>query len=332
MALRTFFVEPLATVRGWSEVAVKMTPLLLCSVGLVVCFRANVWNIGAEGQLIAAHHGWRRGALRRPGDGARLRDPRHARVRSRGRRVGRNYGPFAPPLPRQRNSREPHARLRGTAPSRLGRAGSDARSAGFGFPQTRLFDAGALLPVLIEGTRFHAGALLALISAVGIWILMDKMALGFQFKISGMAPLAARYAGYRPGHLIWASMLISGALAGLAGGIEATGPLGQLTPTISPGYGFAAIIVAFVIHHVKKGKSIISNPDTEVEIATIDQDADEVHEDLTMCVCSALIDVSDNTPVRRPRDPQSIQTSRESQCGLRAVSPIISSRWIPAIR
>ena len=53
-----------------------------------------------------------------------------------------------------------------------------------------------------------------------------------------------------------------------------------------------AIIVAFVIHHVKKGKSIISNPDTEVEIATIDQDADEVHEDLTMCVCSALIDVS----------------------------------------
>ena len=73
-----------------------------------------------------------------------------------------------------------------------------------------------------------------------------------------------------------------------------------------------AIIVAFVIHHVKKGKSIISNPDTEVEIATIDQDADEVHEDLTMCVCSALIDVSDNTPVRRPRDPQSIQTSRES--------------------
>ena len=74
-----------------------------------------------------------------------------------------------------------------------------------------------------------------------------------------------------------------------------------------------AIIVAFVIHHVKKGKSIISNPDTEVEILTIDQDADEVHEDLTMCVCSALIDVSDNTPVRRPRDPQSIQTSRESQ-------------------
>ena len=75
---------------------------------------------------------------------------------------------------------------------------------------------------------------------------MDKMALGMEFKISGMAPLAARYAGYQPGHLIWASLLISGALAGLAGGIEAAGPLGQLTLSISPGYGFAAIIVAFV--------------------------------------------------------------------------------------
>ena len=74
-----------------------------------------------------------------------------------------------------------------------------------------------------------------------------------------------------------------------------------------------AIIVAFVIHHVKKADPIISDPYTEVEIQEIDQEADEVHEDLTMCVCSALIDVSDNAPVRRPRDPQSIQTSRESQ-------------------
>ncbi|MFR2199435.1 MAG: ABC transporter permease [Sutterella wadsworthensis] len=94
--------------------------------------------------------------------------------------------------------------------------------------------------------RLHAGALMAVIAALGIWVLMDKMEIGMEFKISGMAPLAARYAGYRPGHLIWISMLICGALAGLAGGIEAAGPLGQLTPTISPGYGFAAIIVAFV--------------------------------------------------------------------------------------
>ena len=75
---------------------------------------------------------------------------------------------------------------------------------------------------------------------------MDKRALGVQVKVSGMAPLAARYAGFHPGKLIWTSMIISGALAGMAGGIEAAGPLGQLTPTISPGYGFAAIIVGVV--------------------------------------------------------------------------------------
>lgn len=117
--------------------------------------------------------------------------------------------------------------------------------AGFGFPQTRLFEAGALMPLLVPGTRLHIGFVLALLAAFAVWILMDKMEIGMEFKISGMAPLAARYAGYRPGHLIWVSLLISGALAGLAGGIEAAGPLGQLTPTISPGYGFAAIIVAF---------------------------------------------------------------------------------------
>ena len=105
---------------------------------------------------------------------------------------------------------------------------------------------GFSLALLITRNVGVSSIVMAVIAALGIWILMDKMEIGMEFKISGMAPLAARYAGYRPGHLIWISMLICGALAGLAGGIEAAGPLGQLTPTISPGYGFAAIIVAFV--------------------------------------------------------------------------------------
>ena len=52
-ALGVFFIAPLETMRGWTEIAVKMTPLLLCAAGLVVCFKTNIWNIGAEGQLIA---------------------------------------------------------------------------------------------------------------------------------------------------------------------------------------------------------------------------------------------------------------------------------------
>jgi simple sugar transport system permease protein len=70
--------------------------------------------------------------------------------------------------------------------------------------------------------------------------------IGFQLKVAGLAPLAARYAGFSHRRILWTVLLASGALAGIAGGAEATGPVGQLTPSISPGYGFAAIIVAFV--------------------------------------------------------------------------------------
>ena len=75
---------------------------------------------------------------------------------------------------------------------------------------------------------------------------MSRMFIGLQFKVSGVAPLAAKYAGFRPRRLLWTAMMISGGLAGLAGVCEVTGPVGQLTLNISPGYGFAAIIVAFV--------------------------------------------------------------------------------------
>ncbi len=246
-ALFTFFVAPLNSVRGWTEVAVKMTPLLLCAAGLVVCFKANVWNIGAEGQLIAGAiaGGWV--ALQADASTG----PWFVVLVMLASAAGGALWGAATALLRHRfhaNEILVSLMLVYVAQFLLAWAvqGPMRDPMGFGFPQTRLFDAGASLPVLLSGTRLHAGALLALLSAFAVWILMDRMAIGFQFKVSGMAPYAARYAGYHPGKLIWVSMLISGAFAGLAGGIEAAGPLGQLTPTISPGYGFAAIIVAFV--------------------------------------------------------------------------------------
>jgi simple sugar transport system permease protein len=117
---------------------------------------------------------------------------------------------------------------------------------GFGFPQSRLFDAGARVPLLFEGSRLHSGFLLALAAAAVAWWLLARSLIGFQLRVSGLAPLAARYAGYSGQRVLWFVLLVSGALAGLAGGLEVAGPIGQLTPTISPGYGFAAIIVAFV--------------------------------------------------------------------------------------
>lgn len=246
-ALEVFFIEPINTLRGWTEVGVKMTPLLLCAVGLVVCFRANVWNIGAEGQLIA---GAIAGGLVALQCGPQTSGAYVILVMLGAAAGGALWGAITALLRHKFHANEILVSLMLVYVAQFLLAwcvqGPMRDPMGYGFPQTKLFEPGALLPTLISGTRLHAGALLALVAALGIWVLMDKMALGFQFKVSGMAPYAARYAGYKPGHLIWASMLISGALAGLAGGIEASGPLGQLTPAISPGYGFAAIIVAFV--------------------------------------------------------------------------------------
>ena len=78
------------------------------------------------------------------------------------------------------------------------------------------------------------------------WVLLFRTYAGFQLQVGGLAPLAARYAGFSSRRALWTAMLISGATSGLAGGLEAAGPLGQLTPHVSQGYGFAAIIVAFV--------------------------------------------------------------------------------------
>jgi simple sugar transport system permease protein len=117
---------------------------------------------------------------------------------------------------------------------------------GFNFPQSKLFHDAALLPPLAEGLRVNAGLFIAL-AVVGIgYLFMQRSLAGFQMRVSGLAPAAANYAGISAKRTIWIGMLAGGACAGMAGVQEAAGPVGQLLPTLSPGYGFAAIIVAFV--------------------------------------------------------------------------------------
>ena len=110
----------------------------------------------------------------------------------------------------------------------------------------RDFGDDALLPILVEGTGLHLGILLALLAVPIFWVLMERSFLGFQVRVRGLAPGAATYAGYKDKRIIWVGLLTGGAMAGLAGIGEAAGPIGKLQPLISPGYGFAAIIVAFV--------------------------------------------------------------------------------------
>ncbi|MDQ2948751.1 MAG: ABC transporter permease, partial [Acidobacteriota bacterium] len=117
---------------------------------------------------------------------------------------------------------------------------------GFNAPQSKLFSEAALFPILIQGTRLNWGILLPLVAVAVGWVFMRKSFLGFQTRVAGLSSAAARYAGFSARRTVWVGMLAGGAAAGLAGVGEVAGPLGQLLPSISPGYGFTAIIVAFV--------------------------------------------------------------------------------------
>ena len=117
---------------------------------------------------------------------------------------------------------------------------------GYNFPESEIFSDFAMLPILLEGTRLNLGTGFALLSVLIIYILLSRTVLGYQFKVVGLAPAAAKHAGFDRVKLIWLSMIISGGLAGLAGISEVSGTIGQLLPSVSPGYGFTAIIVAFL--------------------------------------------------------------------------------------
>jgi len=117
---------------------------------------------------------------------------------------------------------------------------------GYNFPQSKLFTDNALLPNLVPDTRLNVGFLLALVIVALAWLFVRRHIVGFEMRVAGLAPAAANYAGISARRNIWLGMLAGGACAGLAGVGEAAGPIGQLLPSMSPGYGFAAIIVAFV--------------------------------------------------------------------------------------
>jgi simple sugar transport system permease protein len=247
LGLKVFLWDPLATQRGWSELGLKATPLMLCAVGLAVCFRANVWNIGAEGQLIAGAIAGGGIALLATRDSTRMFVPAVLAAAALG---GAAWAAITAWLRDRFNANEILVSLMLVYVAQLLLAwlvqGAWKDPEGFGFPQSKLFESAARMPIVLAGTRLNIGFVLALAAVAALWLMLGRMVIGFQLKVAGLAPLAARYAGFSERRLLWIALLLSGALAGLAGGIEAAGPIGQLTPTISPGYGFAAIIVAFV--------------------------------------------------------------------------------------
>ena len=117
---------------------------------------------------------------------------------------------------------------------------------GFNFPQSRMFEDPALLPLLSEENRLNFAFVMAIGALLVGYIFMYRSFVGFQMQVAGYAKDAARYAGFSAKKMIWIGLLSGGGMAGLAGMSEVAGPMGQLTEHVSNNYGFAAIIVAFV--------------------------------------------------------------------------------------
>jgi general nucleoside transport system permease protein len=247
VALATLFLAPLSTLDGLTELGLKATPLLLCAIGIAVGVRASVWNIGAEGQLTMGAIAGGGVALAFGGDGHWWVLPLMLLAGAAG---GAAWAAIPALLKTRFNAHEilTTLMLSYVAVQFLGWLvhGPWIDPEGFNFPQTKMFADDALLPMLVEGSRLHAGFLLALLAVPLAWLLLSRTVTGFRLRTTGLAPEAARYAGFSATGAVWFSLLLSGALAGLAGVLEAAGPVGQLQPSMSPGYGFAAIIVAFM--------------------------------------------------------------------------------------
>ena len=244
---RVFFVSPLKDAYGVAELLLKATPLMLIAVGLAVGFRANVWNIGAEGQFIVGAIAGGGIALQFGGSGSTLLLPAMVVAGA----IGGALWASIPALLRTRfNANEILVSLMLVYIAQLGISwlvhGPWKDPEGFNFPQTKMFSDGATLPVLVEGTRLNAAFPIALAMLVAGYVFMHRSFMGFEMRVAGESDAAARYAGYSTQRTIWTGMLAGGAMAGIAGMGEVAGPMGQLTEHVSNNYGFAAIIVAFV--------------------------------------------------------------------------------------
>jgi simple sugar transport system permease protein len=247
-ALYTYFIDPLSEVWQLHELAIKAAPLILIAVGLSVCYRANIWNIGAEGQFILGGIAGSILPVLFPSFQGPLVLPLMLLMGMVG---GAAYAAIPALLKARFNTNEILTSLMLVYVAQLFLdwlvRGPWRDPKGFNFPQTIQFNPSAVLPEIMPASgRANLGFVFALVAAVLVWILVSRTLKGFEIRVLGSSPRAGRFAGFRFSHMVFFAFLLSGALAGLAGISEVSGAIGQLQPIISPGYGFTAIIVAFL--------------------------------------------------------------------------------------
>ena len=245
--LQVFFWEPIKNTRALSELMVKATPLLVIALGLAVCFRSNVWNIGAEGQyVIGAIFASGVALMADKGSSGWIVLP----ILIAGVVGGMVWAGLTAVLRDKFNASEILVSLMlvYVAILLLGFLveGPWKDPNGYNFPQSKTFEKATQIPRLMAGSRVSIGLLIALAGVGLLWVFLFRTRAGFAQQVGGLAPAAARYAGFSSRRALYVALLTSGGAAGLAGALEVAGPIGQLTPYVPAGYGFAAIIVAFV--------------------------------------------------------------------------------------
>jgi len=251
-AIRVIFWDPLFGANAAyfrSQLLVKAAPLILIASGLAVGFRAGIWNIGAEGQyIIGAICGAAVALSVYPVESAWL----FPAMVIAGALGGLLWGMIPALLKTLFGTSEILVSLMlvYVAQNLLAYVafGPLKNPQGYGFPGSRNLQQypSAHNPELIAGTGAHWGVMAAIVAVIALYILMHRHIAGFRIRVAGEAPRAARFAGVVPARLVVFCLGLSGALAGLAGLFEVSGPSGQITDSFNAGYGFTAIIVAFL--------------------------------------------------------------------------------------
>ncbi|MEM1362796.1 MAG: ABC transporter permease [Pseudomonadota bacterium] len=252
-AIRVIFFDPLfnAQVASYArpQLLVKAGPLILIAIGLSFGFRAGIWNIGAEGQYIM-------GAIFGAAAGLALYPADHVLIFPFMILAGALGGYLWAMIPAllkiafRTNEILVSLLLVYVAEQILASVSLDLlrNPEGGGFPGSRNLARWETSsnPELFAGTGMHMGVATAFIAVIVAYVLLSRHIFGTQLQLAGQAPRAARFAGVHPNIMIFICFAASGSLAGLAGLFEVTGPSGQISIDFNVGYGFTAIIVAFL--------------------------------------------------------------------------------------
>ena len=250
--LYQIFISPFSRIDRISDILVKSCPLIIVGIGLMFCFRANVWNIGAEGQFIMGTLLAGSFALLFPNAETKVLLICMIFVGFIG---GALWALIPAILKTKLNVNEILVSLMLVYVAMLFIdfivRGPLRDPMSFGFPLSKPYPDGALInkisfPGIGYLGQLHYGIIFIILLIPLSWIFINKTLGGFQINVLGLAPKAARFAGFSQDKITITVLLLSGGLAGIAGVIEVSANIGQLQPEVSFGYGFTAIIVAFL--------------------------------------------------------------------------------------